>query len=188
MLGFSVPQSLSECLESSTIALALALPKGDHPLLFVNARFTELSGYSPHELLGRNCRLLQRGVVERQAHAKIRAFLGRDDASSVRTPMINFRKDGTPFVNLLYMSRLRALTGETRFILASQFDVSRAHPERLQAYDHELAQALIELGPLATECGMTVDRSLTTIADAVSVIAQATLALDNLDKSQIASG
>lgn len=176
----SVPKALCDFLETSPVALSLAGIEGDHPLLFVNARFAKLTGYGADELLGHNCRLLQRGVEDGQAHAKLRAFLARDDAQPVRTPMINFRKDGAAFVNLLYLSRLRAVTGETRYFLASQFDVSRTQPERLVAYDRALARTLMDLEPLAEESGMTVDRTLTAIADAVSTIAQAKLTLIDL--------
>jgi PAS domain S-box-containing protein len=176
----SVPKALCDFLETSPVALSLAGIEGDHPLLFVNARFAKLTGYGAHELIGRNCRLLQRGVEDGQAHAKLRAFLARDDARPVRTPMVNFRKDGVAFVNLLYMSRLQAVTGETRYFLASQFDVSRTQPERLVAYDRALARTLMDMEPLAEESGMTVDRTLTAIADAVTTIAQAKLALIEL--------
>lgn len=173
----SVPEELHEFLDSSAVALSLAWPNDDHTLVFVNAKFIELTGYAAHEMLGRNCRMLQRDVEDRQAHAKIRAFLETDDAPPLRAPMINFRKDGTPFVNLLHMSRLRTLTGETSYILASQFDVSRAQAERLGTYNNTLAQALTDLGPLAIECGIVVERTLSTIADSMNAIAQAKLAL-----------
>lgn len=175
-----VPQALCEFLEASPVALSLAAIEGDHPLLFVNRRFAKLTGYGASELIGRNCRVLQRGVGDGQGHAKLRAFLADDAAVAVRTPMVNFRKDGVAFVNLLYMSRLRGIAGETRYILASQFDVSRTQPERLAAYDRALAQALADMGPLAEDYGITVDRTLTAIADAVSTIAQAKLTLIDL--------
>lgn len=181
MRELSVPGELHEFLNSSAVALCLAAPSDDHPLVFVNARFVELTGYAPHEMLGRNCRMLQRDVEDRQAHSKIRAFLQTDDAPALRAPMINFRKDGTPFVNLVHMSRLRSLTGETRYILASQFDVSRAQAERLGSYNNTLAQALADLGPLAIECGIVVERTLSTIADSMNAIAQAKLALATLN-------
>jgi PAS domain S-box-containing protein len=176
-----VPQDLCDFLESSPVPLSLAASEADHPLVFVNARFVELTGYAPADILGHNCRLLQRGVEDRQAHAKMRAFLHNDSAAPMRAPVINFRKDGTAFVNLLHLSRLRALTGETRYILASQFDVSRAQPDRLAAHDLHLVQALTDLGPLAAECGIVVERTLSTIADSMRAIAQAKLALTALD-------
>ncbi|WP_404478727.1 PAS domain-containing protein [Novosphingobium sp. BL-52-GroH] len=180
-----VPDELKTFFENSPIALALALPDGDHPLALVNRRFVELTGYATSELIGHNCRVLQRDADERDARVKLRAFLEDDRSPNVRTPILNFRKDGAPFVNLLYMSRLRSLAGETRYIFASQFDVSRAQPDRLQNYDRELDQTLTRLSPVAAESGIIVEGTLTTIANSAAIIAQAKLTLAHLDDSSI---
>jgi PAS domain S-box-containing protein len=181
----NVPDDLKIFIEGSPVALALALPDGDHPLALVNPRFSELTGYSHAELVGRNCRLLQRDADDRDARAKLRAFLEDDAAPSVRTPILNFKKDGTPFVNLLYMSRLRSLSGPTRFIFASQYDVSRAQPERLQDYDQALGQTLTRLTPIAAESGIIVEGTLTTIAHSATTIAHAKLTLADLDEGSM---
>lgn len=176
-----LPSSLGEFFETSSVALSLARPGDDHALVFVNAKFSELTGYFPHEMIGRNCRLLQRDVDDRQARAKVRAFLQGRRSQPVRTPIVNFRKDGTPFVNLLHLSRLRGRSGETLYILGSQFDISRALPERLVAHDRQLAQTLTAFGPATAEHGIDADRAMITLADAVSLIAQAKLTLDSVE-------
>lgn len=185
----TVPDALLAFFEGSQVALALGAPDGDNELILVNRRFTDLTGYSQEDLAGRNCRVLQkgpdRGAEDGEARARLHAFLKDDGAANVRTPILNFRKDGTPFVNLLYMSRLRLLSGRTRFILASQFDVSRAHPDRLQAYDDDLGQALTRLSPVAAESGIIVEGTLSTIANSATAIAQAKLTLANLEDGPI---
>lgn len=181
----TIPAELTVFFENSPIALTLASPAGDTPLILINRRFLELTGYARQDLLHRNCRLLQRQADEPQARARLRAFLADESQGNVRTPIVNFKSDGTPFVNLLYMSRLRALSGETRFIFASQFDISRAQPERLQAYDHDLGQTLTRLSPVAAESGLIVEGTLTTVANSAHAIAQAKLILSNLDDSAI---
>lgn len=181
MPSLSVPEGLLEYLETSTIALALASPEGDHPLVFVNRKFTELTGYTCADIVGTNCRILQRGVEDIATHMLFQAFLQTDNAEPVRAPLVNFTKDGTPFVNLIYMSRLRAPTGETQYILASQFNISRIQPEMLEAYDGQLAQTLAGLAPVAQGHDIVMDDTLTTIADAVSTIAQAELTLSLLN-------
>lgn len=181
----TVPDALRAFFDDSPVALALAEPDGDNHLILVNRRFVELTGYTQAELVGHNCRVLQRDADDAEARAKLRAFLRDDAAPNVRTPILNFKKDGSPFVNLLYMSRLRALTGETRFIFASQFDVSRAQPERLQAYDDELGQTLTRLSPVAAESGIIVEGTLTSIASSAATIAQAKLTLAGLDDSSL---
>lgn len=181
----SVPAELAVFFENSPIALALASPLGDTPLLQINRGFHQLTGYAGTEVVGKNCRMLQGDADDQEARATLRAFLQRDDMASVRTTILNFKKDGTPFVNLLYMSRLRALSGVTRYIFASQFDVSRAQPERLQMYDRALSRTLTQLSPLAAENGIIVEGSLTTIANSATTIAQARLTLAELDDSAL---
>lgn len=176
-----IPGELLQYFEASNIALALADVSDDNPLLLVNQRFRTLTGYTDEEVIGRNCRLLQRDAENRQARAKIRSFLEGGRQASVRTPIVNFRKDGEPFVNLLYMSKLTALSGEVRFLFASQFDVSRSQPELLSAYDAELGKTLSRLGPTLAESGIVIEGSLMTIANTVATVAQAKLTLADLD-------
>lgn len=177
----TVPEQLRAFFENSPVALALAEPDGDHPLILVNKRFSELTGYEQSELAGRNCRILQGKADDQEARATLRAFLENERSANVRTPILNFKKDGTPFVNLLYMSRLTGLDGSTRFIFASQFDVSRAQPEKLQAYDQALGETLTRLSPAAAESGIIVEGTLSTIANSAHTVAQARLTLANLD-------
>ncbi|MGF7153500.1 PAS domain-containing protein [Novosphingobium gossypii] len=185
MSDLSVPSELRTFFENSPVALALGDPGGDNHLIMMNGRFADLTGFSQKDLAGQNCRILQGPAEDHEARAKLRAFLRNDTAANVRTPILNFRKDGSPFVNLLYMSRLRALSGETRFIFASQFDVSRAQPDKLRAYDDDLGRTLTRLSPVAAESGIIVEGTLTTIANSATTIAQAKLTLASLDDSSI---
>ncbi len=159
----------------------LAAVTADNPLLLVNERFHQLTGYDAADVVGRNCRLLQKDAENREARAKIHAFLEDDRIGAVRTTILNFRKDGRPFVNLLYMSKLTALSGEVRFLFASQFDVSRSQPELLSAYDAELSRTLSRLTPTLAESGIVIEGSLMTIANTVATVAQAKLTLADLD-------
>lgn len=183
MEGLEVPDELKVFFDNSPVALALAAPDGDHPLVLVNRRFVLLTGYNAQDVVGQNCRVLQRDLDQKDVRAKLRAFLADETAANVRTPIVNFKKDGTPFVNLLYMSRLRLLSGDTRYIFASQFDVSRAHADKLEDYDRDLGATLTRLNPLAAESGIIVEGTLNTIANSATTIAQARLTLSDLDSA-----
>jgi len=178
-----LPRSLADYLESSHVALAVASAEGDNPLLFVNPAFSALTGYTPEDVVGHNCRLLQRDAPNEDARALIHEFLARERQPNVRTPIVNFRKDGTPFVNLLYMSRLTSSDGKVRYIFASQFDVSRSQPEKLAEYDAELSATLGKLDPVAGEAGIVVEGTLLTIANSAATIAQAKIMLADLEST-----
>ncbi len=119
-----IPGELRQYFEASHIALALADVTEDNPLLLVNEPFRALTGYDDAEVIGRNCRMLQRDAENRQPRAKIRSFLEAGRQASVRTTILNFRKDGKPFVNLLYMSKLTSLSGRCAFF---------SHPNSMSA-------------------------------------------------------
>lgn len=176
-----LPPALVDYLSQSRVALAIARADDDNHLLMVNDRFCTLTGYDPDDVLGRNCRMLQHEAPNVEPRARLREFLGNPRADSVRTPIVNFRKDGTPFVNLLYMSRLRTIEGETPFIFASQFDVSRSQPELLADYDAELGRTLGRLTPIAGDAGIVVEGTLLTIANSAATVAQAKIMLAGLE-------
>ncbi len=180
---FDIPAHLASYLDKSPIALALADSSEDNPLIFINHGFRELTGYTSEDMIGRNCRMLQRDANNVEARDRIREFLANDRQVNVRTMLVNFRKDGAPFINLLYMSKLRQLGGKMPFIFASQFDVSRSHPDKLAAYDAELGNTLGRLTPILAESGIVLEGSLTAIANTAATIAQAKLTLSDLDRA-----
>lgn len=67
----------------------------DNPIIFSNKAFSELTGYVPDELVGRNCRLLQGPETSGESVAKLRdAVQGEYDVS---VDILNYRKDGSAF-------------------------------------------------------------------------------------------
>ena len=178
-----LPKALVEYFEQSRVALALASAEGDNPLVLVSPSFSRLTGYEPADVVGRNCRMLQRDAANVEPRTRLREFLARPTQPNVRTPIVNFRKDGTPFVNLLYMSRLRALDGSDGYIFASQFDVSRSQPELLAEYDGQLAATLRRLAPIASDAGIVVEGTLLTIANSAAIVAQAKMMLAGLESA-----
>lgn len=178
-----LPADLKTFLLGSHVALALASPVGDCPLLLVNDRFSALTGFSAEDVLGRNCRFLQRDAPNTEAKARIHAFFDTEEQANVRVDLVNFRKDGTPFINLLYMSKLRRQNGSVRYIFASQFDISRARADLLAEYDADLSRTLAALRPVLSETGTIIDGSLLTVANSATMVAQAKMLLSTLDEA-----
>ncbi|KKB07378.1 PAS domain-containing protein [Devosia chinhatensis] len=182
MADRSVSSELTHYIEGARVALALADVSEDNKLLLVNDAFCTLTGYGLDEIAGQNCRFLQVSprygrVDNREARNDLRQFLDNRNQQSVRTPIVNFTKEDKPFVNLLFMSRLRDHKGDQCFIFASQFDVSRSHPALLAQYDDGLSGALAGLSPVLQESGLVIEGSLATLSNSAAIIAQAKMIL-----------
>ncbi|PWZ00082.1 hypothetical protein BCV70DRAFT_160976 [Testicularia cyperi] len=82
----------------------------EQPLVYASETFCHLTGYTLHEILGKNCRFLQTPGVPLEAgterqHTDNRAVehLKRHLSTfrECQASLINYRKDGSPFINLV---------------------------------------------------------------------------------------
>jgi PAS domain S-box-containing protein len=104
----------------------------DDPIVYVSDAFERLTGYTRHEILGRNCRFLQ--APDGKVSSGIKRKYVDDDTvyrlrekirsrSEVQVSMINYRKGGQPFMNLLTMIPIRWGTSDYRFYVGFQVDL-----------------------------------------------------------------
>ncbi|OMQ15726.1 hypothetical protein A7K94_0207505 [Modestobacter sp. VKM Ac-2676] len=93
----------------------------DHPLVYANAAFLRMTGYTEAEVLGRNCRFLQGPDTDTSQVQPIRRRMlaGRD----VHAVLLNYRRDGTSFWNEVHISALWHGDEITHYI-GSQLDVT----------------------------------------------------------------
>ncbi len=107
----------------------------DQPVVDVNAAFERVTGYSKDEVLQRNCRFLQGPGTDPAAVAQMReAIAARAETTVV---LRNYRKDGSPFWNELYLSPIAAANGVVTHYVGVQTDVSA----RVRATELEVALA-----------------------------------------------
>mmetsp|Transcript_23503 Transcript_23503/g.36799 ORF Transcript_23503/g.36799 Transcript_23503/m.36799 type:complete len:566 (+) Transcript_23503:273-1970(+) len=77
----------------------------DNPIVYASDDFLTLTGYSQDQVLGRNCRFLQGNETSQEKVALIRkAVTGGEDVS---VTFANYKSDGTPFWNNLFIAALR---------------------------------------------------------------------------------
>ncbi|KAF9218818.1 hypothetical protein BS17DRAFT_479053 [Gyrodon lividus] len=88
----------------------------DCPIVYASPTFYRLTGYSEHEVLGRNCRFLQsptghvaKGEMRRFASSEAVSYMRKSLSSSkeCQTSLINYRKGGQAFINLVTVIPLR---------------------------------------------------------------------------------
>jgi PAS domain S-box-containing protein len=95
----------------------------DTPLIFANAAYERMTGYSRAEMLGRNCRFLQGNLRDQPGLRVIRNALARGtDCTAVVT---NYRKNGEAFENRIKLRAIRTNDGTLSHIIGIQVDISR---------------------------------------------------------------
>ncbi|MFO7653532.1 MAG: SpoIIE family protein phosphatase [Candidatus Krumholzibacteriia bacterium] len=112
-------RALAAAAEGITIADAR---RPGRPLIYVNDGFERLTGYTPAEALGRNCKFLQGEGSDPEAVETIRRALAEERDCTVEIK--NFRKDGTPFWNRLSITPVRDAGGEVTHFIGIQSDVT----------------------------------------------------------------
>jgi phosphoserine phosphatase RsbU/P len=112
-------RALAASAEGITIADA-RLP--DQPLIYANAGFERLTGYSVAEVLGRNCRFLQGSATDLATVDELRTAIGQQREVTVQ--LLNYRKDGTPFWNRLSITPVHDSSGEVTHFIGVHSDVT----------------------------------------------------------------
>lgn len=144
-------RALAATAEGITIADA-GLP--GNPLIYVNAGFERLTGYSAADVLGRNCRFLQGPGTDLDTVGVLRTAIL--EQREVTVQLLNYRKDGTPFWNRLSITPVRDASGAVTHFIGIQSDVTGEK----QAKDAlEKANALLEAA------GLAMKRDLQAAAD-----------------------
>jgi PAS domain S-box-containing protein len=119
---------LERAVTASTNSIVITDPnQPDDPIVYVNPAFERTTGYAAEEVLGRNCRFLQREDRAQPALKELKAAVceGRHCTVVLR----NYRKDGTLFWNELSIYSVRDEDGRMTNFVGVQNDVT----ERIRA-------------------------------------------------------
>ncbi|XP_016436377.1 phototropin-1 [Nicotiana tabacum] len=97
--------------------------KPDYPILYASAGFFKMTGYTSKEVIGRNCRFMQGSDTDPEDVAKIREAL--QSGSTYCGRLLNYKKDGTPFWNLLTIAPIKDEAGKVLKFIGMQVEVSK---------------------------------------------------------------
>lgn len=109
VMGRPNPQVVLGPVDCSVALVVCDMARSDAPVIYVSDSFSELTGYSSREALGRNCRFLQAPPgqerrLDRKGSDKVASHRMRQALMAgmeIQTSVTNYKKYGQPFSNLL---------------------------------------------------------------------------------------
>lgn len=119
-------------VDTSCSFLVVDARRYDMPIVFASETFSRLTGYTNSDIVGRNCRFLQapdahvamgsrRKYTDGNAvyHLRTHIASGKECQASI----INYRKDGSPFINLVTVIPITWDTDEIAYFVGFQVDL-----------------------------------------------------------------
>ncbi len=138
----------------------------DSPVVFLNQAFTALTGYTEDEVLGTNCRFLQ-GPDTDPASIQVLADAVRHNLHT-QVELWNYRKDGSPFWNSMFIGPVCDRNGKLLYHFGSQVDAtSRREADEAKAR----AQRMDTLGSMAAGIAHEFNNLMTVVAGNVEAVA-----------------
>ncbi|KAK5727903.1 hypothetical protein LTR17_012326 [Elasticomyces elasticus] len=96
--------------------------KADNPIVYASDGFVKVTGYARNEIIPRNCRFLQSRHTDRAAVRRLKNAIDKREESVEL--LLNIKKNGEPFWNLLYVTPLYDAHGNLAFFLGGQINCS----------------------------------------------------------------
>ncbi len=110
-------------LDSAPEGIAICdAAQSDHPVIYVNAAFEQMTGYSGPELRGANLRLLQGNDRDQEGVRRMRESVARGEAC--RVVLRNYRKNGELLWNEVALQPMRDAAGALTHFVAFFRDAS----------------------------------------------------------------
>jgi len=132
------PQVLKRAIESARNGIVITDPRlPDNPIVYSNQAFSDMTGYTLAEIVGKNCRFLQGHEHQQPELDDLRKAIA--DCVPFTTILRNFKKDGTLFFNELSIAPVHDDAGELINFVGVQNDVtSRKEAERQVSEFHSM--------------------------------------------------
>lgn len=138
----------------------------DNPIVFANLAFLDLTQYPEDEVIGRNCRFLQGPQTDRDTVDEIRSAVR--DQRAIAVDLLNYKRDGSPFWNALFVGPIFDHSGKLLYFFASQMDVTRRRTSE-QAFRQ--AQKMEAIGQLTAGLAHDFNNLLQVISGNLEIAA-----------------
>ena len=119
-------------VETLPVSVSIATAARDRygfPLIYVNRHFEKMTGYSREEVIGENCKFLQRdfsgAMYPKNTCLRLLSNALRLGEAKIFT-LINFKKDGARFRVMLGVKPVRDIYRRYRYVIGVHLDVSES--------------------------------------------------------------
>jgi PAS domain S-box-containing protein len=94
----------------------------DNPIIYASEEFYHMTGYSRDFVVGTNCRFLQGPKTKHHSVQRLRQAI--DSGQELSEALLNYRRDGRPFMNILMIAPLHDNKGNVKYHIGAQVDAS----------------------------------------------------------------
>ena len=115
---------LETSMEESFNSVVITKADSGYPIVYVNPAFCELTGYGPHEIMGKSPSILQGPKTDRAVIERLNKNISEGQLFPGQA--INYRKDGSEFMMEWKIAPIRNEADEITHYLAIQRDVSES--------------------------------------------------------------
>ncbi|KOX97807.1 MULTISPECIES: PAS domain S-box protein [Halorubrum] len=190
-------ETKTRALDEAPVGITITDPEQeDNPMVYVNDRFVEMTGYDREESIGVNCRFLQGPDTEEASVQELREAIDAEESTSVE--LLNYRKDGTEFWNRVSIAPISDADGTVTHWVGFQEDITEfkereaaleRQNDRLDSFasivSHDLrnplnvAQGRVELAREVSDDAANLDAALDALERMESIVERTlTLARD----------
>ena len=130
-------ETKTRALDEAPVGITITDPeRPDNPMVYVNDRFREMTGYDRDYAVGVNCRFLQGPDTDEAAVATLSDAIEAEEPTSVE--LLNYRRDGTEFWNRVSVAPLPDDDGRvTEWVGFQEQSTEYNTPEAAAHREHE---------------------------------------------------
>ena len=170
-------RTLYRAVEQSPSTVVITDAEGN--IQYVNPKFSELTGYSPEEVLGQNPRLLKSGEQSGAFYAEMWRVIA--EGREWRGEFSNRKKDGEIYWEFASISAVRDATGRTTHYVKVAEDITarRQAEEALRQYARELEARNAELDAFAHTVAHDLKNPLNMVGGFAQILQRAWQTMSN---------
>lgn len=170
-------------IDATTVGVTIAdATAPDTPIIFCNPAFSRITGFSRSEAIGSNCRFLNGPKTDPATRDLIRETIRRGEPLTVE--VLNRKKDGSEFWNLLSLFPLRETGGQVSHIVGVQTDITllKASEADRAALERNLVESrrLESLGSLAGGIAHEINTPVQFVGDNIRFLQDSIAGFDRV--------